>query len=547
MNETNGIAIVLSAHFPFVGHQEAGNHSEEERFFGALSEIYLPLLDLFGRLEKDQVPYRVSIALSPVLCHLLGDDYLLERYLNYINRQIEFGAQEIERNKDNEALLRLSRWYYDQALDRRIAFTERYEKNILKALNYYQRKRRIEILATAASHAFLPFYVGQDESMQAQIETALSSYRHCLGKYLLGFWLPELGWTPEVEKYLRAYNFGYTIVESHALVFADPPARCGSFYPAKTKEGLFLLGRDFYAQELIEELSCDACYRDNKRDAGSELTAQLLKVFACPIDEGTTTGFKYWARDDRPARYSAFGESLNEGHDRDEDAGSKRVYDRKAAEEKAQEHAGEFLAASIDRMNQAAFHLGTCSISVCCLDSDFLSRSWYEWPVFLEALFRKGAERSDLTFYTPTEFLYRQDSSTFQTLVPEFSSWGSQGYALAWLDSSNDWMYRHVMRALERMADLAEHFPNESGLKERALNQAAREILLAMSSEWSKMIFNEESACYAQKQVELSLRNFTTIYEALASNYISTEWLTNLERTHKVFPHMNYRVFRKRR
>jgi hypothetical protein len=40
------------------------------------------------------------------------------------------------------------------------------------------------------------------------------------------------------------------------------------------------------------------------------------------------------------------------------------------------------------------------------------------------------------------------------------------------------------------------------------------------------------------------LRNFTTIYEALASSYISTEWFTTLERRHNVFPHINYRVFR---
>jgi 1,4-alpha-glucan branching enzyme len=97
------------------------------------------------------------------------------------------------------------------------------------------------------------------------------------------------------------------------------------------------------------------------------------------------------------------------------------------------------------------------------------------------------------------------------------------------------------------MIEIAERFPNNSGLKERVLNQAAREILLAMSSDWPGMLYKQEFTEHARQQIESSLRNFTTIYEALGSNYISTEWLTNLERKDNIFPHINYRVFRRKR
>jgi 1,4-alpha-glucan branching enzyme len=139
------------------------------------------------------------------------------------------------------------------------------------------------------------------------------------------------------------------------------------------------------------------------------------------------------------------------------------------------------------------------------------------------------------------------DSSSFQTLTPEFSSWGNNGYAETWLDASNDWMYRHTMMAMDRMAELVDHFPNNTGLKERALNQAAREILLVTSSDWPKMLYKQECVDYARCRIECSLRNFTTIYEALGSNYISTEWLTQLEKRHNIFPNINYRVFRRKR
>ena len=42
-----------------------------------------------------------------------------------------------------------------------------------------------------------------------------------------------------------------------------------------------------------------------------------------------------------------------------------------------------------------------------------------------------------------------------------------------------------VLAAAEWMIDLAERFPGASGLLERALNQAARELYLAQSSDWA--------------------------------------------------------------
>jgi 1,4-alpha-glucan branching enzyme len=61
------------------------------------------------------------------------------------------------------------------------------------------------------------------------------------------------------------------------------------------------------------------------------------------------------------------------------------------------------------------------------------------------------------------------------------------------------------------------------------------------------MLYKQECAEYARNQIESALRNFTTIYEALGSNYISTEWLTNLERRNNVFPNINYRIFRRKK
>jgi 1,4-alpha-glucan branching enzyme len=185
-------------------------------------------------------------------------------------------------------------------------------------------------------------------------------------------------------------------------------------------------------------------------------------------------------------------------------------------------------------------------LSLCAFNADSFGRHWHEGHLFLENLFRLAAGYRELKFMTPSEYLCQQPISSLEVSLPEYSSWGYNGYAEAWLDSSNDWIYRHLSRSIDRMVELADRFSRNSSLKERALNQGAREILLAMASDWPAFLYRQECTEYARHQVEDALRNFTTIYEALGSNYISTEWLTNLERRHDVFPNINYRVFKRK-
>jgi 1,4-alpha-glucan branching enzyme len=511
--------------------------AEEQWLFEAISDTYIPILEVFERLERDHVPFRLGISFSPLLCYMLQDEYLLRRYLGYVDRQIEFGAREMDRTENEPALHTLVQFYYDRLVDKRILFTERYGGNILKVFSYYQKKGRVEILTTAAAHAFLPIYTAYPEAIQAQIEAALSSFRHNFGKLPHGFWLPELGWSPDLDSYLRAYNFSYTIADTHAGLLKNPETSRGSFYPVRTPAQTLVLFRDFRAVRdvLDTETGCrySPVYRDSGADAGFELPAEMVTPFLNDHSGRVRTGYAY---------------STNGGRGQ-----NKQVYDPAPAATLAGEQALSFLEVRLSTLRKAR-EMGKADpspgaidpISVCAWDADVFGRRWYEGPLFLEALFRGAAGRQDVRFMNPGEYLCKQDRLSITSEMPEFSSWGFNGYAEPWLNASNDWMYPHVMQALERMIELAERFPNDTGLRERALNQAAREILLVQASDWPRMLDNQEHAEYARNQVEAALRNFTTIYEALGSNYISTEWLTNVERRHNFFPAINYRVFRRK-
>jgi 1,4-alpha-glucan branching enzyme len=530
MDVRYAVSLILNAHLPFVREYRTDGLSpagEESWFFEMLSETWLPLLAVFDRLDGEHIPFRLGLSISPLLCQMMNDRCLIQKYLAYTDRQIEFGRRELERTAEQPELYVLAKRCFDTVVDQRIAFTERYEGNILKVISHYQRKGKIEILGTAATHAFLPFLAPFPESVQAQMEVALSCYRLCFGMRPQGFWLPELGWVAELEPYLRQYNFSFTVTESHGLVFGNPAPARGSFYPVKTPMGVLALARDFYAAQDMCRIRAEGPYRDNSRDAGYELPLDDISPFCTLNGARCGTGFKYWKV---PSS-----------------ASSGTVYDPAAAETAVEEHARSFLESRLSRLAEASRYMEEVPISLCVANADRFGRHWYEGPHFLEALFRLAAGYRELQFVTPSEYLYKQPIAAIETSLPEFSSWGASGYAETWLDSSNDWMYRHLIRAMDRMVELAERFPDDTGLKERALNQAAREVLLAQSSDWPKFLYKQECTEYARSQIEGALRNFTTIYEALGSNYISTEWLTALERRHNIFPYINYRVFRKKR
>jgi 1,4-alpha-glucan branching enzyme len=535
MNKCPVIAVVLNLHLPFVHHPDKSLSPEERPFFEALSETYLPLLEALDRLDADHIPFRIALSLSPSLCHMLSDELLLQRYVDFTDRKIEFGLREIKRTAGDPQAQKLSRLFYDKLVDRRILFTERYEGNILKIFDLYQKKGKVELLTTAATYGFLPFYTAYTEAVQAQLEVAVASHHRFFSINPQGFWLPELGWKDELDEQLRSYGFSYTIIDTHGLLLGTPPPNRGSFFPAKTPSGVLLLARDHYAVRDLAEPEAgfprDPRYQDCREDVGYELPPEALAPFLGPGGVRTRTGFRYRIQGEPGTRGTV----------------PKPLYDPESAAATAREHARIFLENRMSRFKRAAEYMDETPISLCAYDADAFGRRWYEGPLFIEALFREGVRKRGIQFMNPAEYLYKHPPHAYATVVPEFSSWGFSGYAEMWLDAANDWIYRHVIRSLERMIELAERFADDTGLKERALNQAAREILLAQASDWVKMLYKGESPEYARSQIEGALRNFTTIYESLGSNYISTEWLTNLERQHNIFPHINYRVFRRKR
>ncbi|HXU79575.1 MAG TPA: DUF1957 domain-containing protein, partial [Methylomirabilota bacterium] len=78
-------SLVLHAHLPFVRHPEHERFLEENWLFEAITESYLPLLQLLKRWQTDQVKARLTLTLTPTLCSMLRDPLLQARYERHLD------------------------------------------------------------------------------------------------------------------------------------------------------------------------------------------------------------------------------------------------------------------------------------------------------------------------------------------------------------------------------------------------------------------------------------------------------------------------------
>ena len=97
--EKGYLALVFHAHLPFVRHPEHSFFLEERWFYEALTETYLPLIDLFDRLIEEKIEFRLTLSLSPTLVSMMRDELLKSRALAHIDRLIELSAKEMERTR----------------------------------------------------------------------------------------------------------------------------------------------------------------------------------------------------------------------------------------------------------------------------------------------------------------------------------------------------------------------------------------------------------------------------------------------------------------
>ena len=529
MNKPKGyVSFVLHAHLPFIHHPESENYLEEQWLFEAISETYIPLLLNFQKLVDENVDFRITMSMTPPLLNMLSNKLLQKRYIKYLKKHIELAKKETKRTTYDSRINELSYYYLDRYSNDLHVFHDIYKDNIINGFKHFQDIGVLEIITCGATHGYFPILYLTEQTVKAQIAVGVQTYEKHFGRKPRGIWLPECGYVPEADKYLKEFGIEYIITESHGILYADPAPIYGTLSPIVSPNGVIAFGRDMESSRQvwssINGYPGDFNYREFYRDIGYDAPYDYIKPYIANNGVRVHTGIKYHRI---TGKYE-----------------EKDVYNIQWAKDSAEKQAGHFLNSRKSQIETAIKYMDKPPIILCPYDAELYGHWWYEGPYWLYILFKKiYFDQNDFKLITPSEYIDKYPE--IQICSPCRSSWGANGYSEVWLNQTNDYVHRHLHVAGERMVELAHLFENEvDKLKISALNQCARELLLAQSSDWLFIITNGTMVDYAKKRIKDHIGRFTKIYEQLKANNVDENFLNDISKKDCIFPEIDYKIYK---
>jgi 1,4-alpha-glucan branching enzyme len=446
--DRGALAIVLHTHMPYVegfGTWPFG----EEWLWEAMASCYLPLLELLDGGAP------LTLSLTPVLCDQLEVPGIDERFTTFI-QDVRRSTHELDaaglRAGGYETLAReIERSWgdYEGALQS----LEQRDGDLLGSLARHAQ------WGSSATHAVLPL-LATDVCARLQVRGGVEAHRTRFGEqWRGGFWLPECAYAPWLDRALEDAGVSSTCVEltSH-----------------------FGLGAREHLQPIATESG----------------------VVLVPIDRVTMS--LLWSDGGYPASGAYRDYHHHTIHHHNPWSNSGQEYDHAAALALAREHAADFVARTITRLEQAnepgsdRAPLTGGGLAVCALDTELLGHWWYEGIAWLEAVLeecsRQGLElvRLDDALERGEPVAVGESVVKGDELPRRPSSWGKDGDLSTWsAPAVGDMAFAARAAELDVIA---------AGT--RAGGAAVRELLALQASDWPFMVSRGIAVPYARQRFE---------------------------------------------
>ena len=175
-------------------------------------------------------------------------------------------------------------------------------------------------------------------------------------------------------------------------------------------------------------------------------------------------------------------------------------------------------------------------ILIAPFDAELFGHWWYEGPIFLKNIF-KNSKKHLIKLTHLREIL--SFSPQIQVCEPSPSSWGHGGFHNYWLNDTNAWIVPEITKAGSTFVEVnSKNIQTE--LSKRILMQAARELLLSESSDWSFILRAGTTTELAKERIERHLSRFWKLIRSLNENEsIDFTFLKSIEKEDKIFPNIN--------
>jgi 1,4-alpha-glucan branching enzyme len=516
----------------------------EENIYQAMAEVYLPLLTLLDDLAEEQLEVAITLSITPILAEQLTDADIQQGFVTYCHDRMARLQTDIERFKhaqQAEPLALAQRYHsqYDQLVKR---FVQRYKSNLITALRGHAEAGRVELVASAATHALLPLLM-PEAWLNLQVELGVATFKRLFGQAPAGFWLPECGYRPAklinnqwhkgLEATLEAQGIAYFFTEYHAIGGASSHSLAQQ--QAAQHQQARLQPTSPNATQPQVTLSTHQAYH---------LAESPLSIIA----RNNAASFQVWS-----ASYGYPGDgAYREFHKSDEQSGAKywRLTDKtlglgdktwyqpELAKAKVAEHAQHFVDLLLEQAQQPTGlnTEGSAPIINVAFDTELFGHWWYEGIDWLKTVLTLLAQQPQLNVSTASVALAQQPPQ--QALVLPECTWGEGGQFWVWQNQQTDWIAptlealgNRLLATFEKQRDTLEANP----LLQRVALQAIRELLIMQASDWPFLITTYQAKDYAIKRLEGHRANLWQLLGMLDSDQVDTQALRHLETLNNPF------------
>jgi 1,4-alpha-glucan branching enzyme len=496
--------FALHSHLPYVLNHGRWPHGSDWLCEAAL-DTYLPLLEVFRDLEAEAVPAPVTIGFTPVLANQLTNPVFVTEMEAFFDQRIKScdeAPASLGATGDNHLLPLVGFWR--ARLVRLRELFHHIDRDLIGAFRALEAAGRIEIIGSAATHGYLPL-LARDESIRLQLAVGVSEHRRIFGRSPVGCWLPECAYRPRgpwepwptaprtgmrrgIEEHLADAGFQFFFVDAHLAAAGRPLGLSGDpagdpivhapAGPSIPSEPM----RSPYRAYRVAHGAVAAYVRDPRA------SMQVWSRFeGYPGDE--------WYLEFHKMRWPG-GLKLWRVSGPAVDLGSKQPYNPEAASERARGHAEHFahLLAGI-AAGQSQNREGVVAAP---FDTELFGHWWFEGPEFVGAMYR-SLGRQKGAIHPATGSRHLKEHPPRAAIRLPWGSWGANGDSSMWLSDRTAWTWERLWSLEQAFWDAA---PNaiSSPAAQPVLAQAARELLLAQSSDWQFIISTGAAADYAERR-----------------------------------------------
>lgn len=497
--------LVLHSHIPYVKKQGRWPFGEVW-LFEAMAETYIPLLSSWAHLEADNINMPLTLGLSPTLLEQVSSSYVKQEFVQYLKER-EISAGEDERyflSRGEKQLAETASVYRRFYCDIRRDFVIDFDSDLIRIIKLMQEKGFIEVITTAATHAYLPLMDVSDA--ENQVYWGKQVYRKHFDCEPRGFWLPECGYKKGLEDILAKHGFKYFYVDSHAIEGGKPLGIFSGEWEDKPDIETFAnTGLSTYRPYKLEGTDITVFGRN------AMVSHQVWSAeYGYPGDEfyrefhkqQPGSGFKYWRVTDRSKPLD-----------------KKVLYDARLAKLKARQHASHFVN-SLRETGREAKKLGFAApLIVGCYDTELFGHWWWEGVTWLESVLKEINASSDLTMVLPSELTCARHSAQIFD-----SSWGMGGKHFIWDNKETGWMWEIINRVGKEYEKL-QQLSLTGDFEQRATTQALKELMLLQSSDWLFMVSNNLTRDYAMKRFFEHYTKFLRISDTLHNNKVDDDFI----------------------